>query len=94
MKSSRNSYYIYKYKVLQEKLEKLIESSKKSYCKTVSQKLYSISASKKCYWYLPEWMLHEKKITIIPPLYHNNNFISNFKEKSQILNEHFPRPRF
>ena len=34
-------------------------------------------------------MLNDKKTPVIPPLFHNNNFISNFKEKSELFNEHF-----
>ena len=30
-----------------------------------------------------------QKISVIAPLFHNNNFISNFKEKSELFNEHF-----
>ena len=34
-------------------------------------------------------MLNDKKIPVIPHLFHNNNFTSNFKEKSTFSNEHF-----
>ena len=34
-------------------------------------------------------MLNDKEIPVIPPLFHNNNFISNFKEKNDFFNEHF-----
>ena len=34
-------------------------------------------------------MLNDKKIPEITPLFYNNNFISNFKEKSELFNEHF-----
>ena len=33
-------------------------------------------------------MLNYKKIPVISPLFHNN-FICNFKEKSELFNEHF-----
>ena len=47
----------------------------------MSQKLSSISASSKCYWSLLKQLLNDKKIPVIPPLFHNNKLISNFKEK-------------
>ena len=50
--SSDNSYYIYKYKALQWKLQNLIGSSKQSYYKRVSGKLSSVSTSYECYWSL------------------------------------------
>ena len=36
-------------------------------------------------------MLNDKRITLIPSLLHNNKFISNFKEKNKLLNEHFSK---
>ena len=36
-------------------------------------------------------MLNEKKIPVIASLCHNNNFISNHKEKSEVFNEHFAK---
>ena len=67
----------------------MIESSKQSYYKRVSGKLSSISSSSKCYWPLLKRILNDKKIPVIPPLFHNNNLIFNFKEKSKFFNEHF-----
>ena len=84
LKYNQNIYYTYKYKALQGKLKNLIESSKQSYYKRVSKKLSSISTSSKCYsWPLLKGMLNDKKIPAFPPLFHTNNFISNFKEKSK-----------
>ena len=34
-------------------------------------------------------MLNDKKIPIIPALFHNNNVLSNSEEKSELFNEHF-----
>ena len=89
LKSNRNCYYTYKHKTLQWKLENLLEFSKQRYYKRVSGKLPSVSTSSKCHWSLLKRMLNDKKIRVIPPLFHNNNFIFNFKEKSEIFNEHF-----
>ena len=83
LKNNRNRYYTYKYKALQRILEKLIESSKQSYHKRVSEKLSSVSTSSKCYSSALKRMLNEKENPVIPPLFHNNNFISNFKEKKR-----------
>ena len=89
LKNNRNHYHTYKYKGLQWKLENLIESSKQSFYKRISGKLSSSSTSSKCYWSLLKRMLNGKKIPVILPLLHNNSFISNFKEKSKLFNEHF-----
>ena len=83
LKNCQNHCYTYKHKVLQGKLAKLTESFEESYYKRLSQKLSSISSSSKCYWSLQKRMLNEKKIPVIPPLFHNNNFMSNLKEKTK-----------
>ena len=77
LKNNRNRYYTYKYKALQWKLENMIESSKQSYHKRVSEKLSSVSTSSKCYSSALKRMLNEKENPVIPPLFHNNNFKEN-----------------
>ena len=67
----------------------MIEYSKNKYYTKISEKLSSISASSKCYWSLLKTMLNQKKIPVIPPLFHNNRFITDFNEKSEIFNSHF-----
>ena len=89
LKNNRDCYYTCKYKAFQCKLENLTESSKQSYYKRVSGKLSFVSNNFKCYWSLLEIMLNDKKIPVIPPLFHNDSIISNFKEKNDLFNEHF-----
>ena len=36
-------------------------------------------------------ILDDKKIPCIPPIYYNNNYITNFKEKAQTLNDFFAK---
>ena len=38
------------------------------------------------YWSILKTFLNNEKIPCIPPIYHNKNYISNFKEKTQIFN--------
>ena len=66
-----------------------MECSKQTCYKRVSGKLSSIKSRSKYYWSLLERMLNDKKVPVIPPLFHHNNFISNFKEKTELFNEHF-----
>ena len=35
--------------------------------------------------------LNNKKIPCTPPIYHNNNYITDFKEKAQIFNDYFAK---
>ena len=41
--------------------------------------------SPKAYWSILKTFLNNKKIPCIPPIHHNNNYITDFKEKAQIL---------
>ena len=45
------------------------------------------TASMKAYWSILKTILNNKKIPCIPPIYHNNNYITDFKEKAQIFND-------
>ena len=80
LQNNRNCYYTYKCKALQWKPEDLIKSSKQTHYKRVFGNLSSVSTSSKCYWSLLKRILNDKNIPVIPPLFHNSNFI--FKENS------------
>ena len=43
----------------------------------------------KVYWSLLKIFLNNKKILIMPPLFHENCFITDFKEKSKLFNIFF-----
>ena len=45
----------------------------------------------KVYWSLLIFFLNNKKIPIIPPLFHENHFITDFKEKAQLFNIFFSK---
>ena len=40
----------------------------------------------KCYWSSLKGFLNNKKIPCIPPLIHNNQFVVDFKENSELFN--------
>ena len=48
-----------------------------------SQKISDPSTSLKCYWNLLKTLLNSRKIPCIPPPFHDNKFITDFKEKSE-----------
>ena len=74
---------------LQAQIKTLIDISKQSYFSRMSQKLESTSINTKCYWSLLETVLNNKKILYIPPLYHDDKFVCDFKEKRKIFNDYF-----
>ena len=45
--------------------------------------------STKCYWSLLKTVLIGKKVPYIPPIFHNNMYVTDFKEKSEIFNSFF-----
>ena len=60
----------------------LIKTSKqKCYCR-MTNKIIKIQKSSKVYWSLLKSILNNKKIIFIPPLFHDNCFITDFKENT------------
>ena len=47
--------------------------------------------SPKAYWSILKTFLNNKKIPCIRPIYHKNNYITDFKEKAQIFNDSFAK---
>ena len=47
--------------------------------------------SLKAYCLISKTFLNNKKIPCIAPIYHNNNYITAFKEKAQIFNDFFAK---
>ena len=47
--------------------------------------------SLKAYWSILKTFLDNKKIPCIPPIYHNNNCITDFKDRAQIFNNFFAK---
>ena len=45
-----------------------------------------VMTSAKTYWSILKRFLNDKRIPCIPPLFHDNKFITDFKEKAQIFN--------
>ena len=80
---------IYRLKFLQERLSTIIESSKERYYARIANRLNNTQKSSKTYWSLLKIFLNNKKIPLIPPLFHENRFITDFKEKAELFNSLF-----
>ena len=79
-----NSKLLDKLDALQAKLQSSINFFQFKYYRKISKKLSDPSTSPKCYWTLLKTLLNGRKIPCIPPLFHDNKFITDFKEKSKI----------
>ena len=76
-------------KTLQNKLTSTIENAKSEYYSKLSIKLLNPKTSSKAYWSILKSFVNDKKIPIIPPLYHNGNFITDFCQKAELFNSFF-----
>ena len=76
----------------QSQLTSLIASLKNKYYSKVTERLLYPSASPKTYWSILKTFLNNKKIPVIPPIFHDNKFITDFKQKAEIFNSHFSKP--
>ena len=67
----------------------VIEEAKQSYIDVLSDKLCNPKSSANIFWSAIKRLLNNKKLTNIPPLLDNNNFITNFLDKATIFNNYF-----
>ena len=70
---------------LQQRLRDLIDVSKQKYFLRLTSKLTTIQKSTKAYWALLNFVLNNRKIPVILQLFHNNKFVTDFKEKVDIF---------
>ena len=83
---SSNIANLLMFKDLQNQLIQSIHTAKQRYFNKISKTLCDPLTSTKCYWSLWKTTLNEKKVPCIPPIYHNNKYVTDFKEKSEIFN--------
>ena len=76
---------------LQHQLCDLIDDSNRKYFLRLTQKLNTIQKSTKAYWALLKIFLNNHKIPVIPPVFHNNKFVTDFKEKAELFNSFFAK---
>ena len=78
-----------KFIALQYQLNISIEESKEKYYTKLSSRLADLLTSPKRYWSTLKTFVNNKKIPCIPPLFHENKFIADFKEKAELFNHFF-----
>ena len=55
----------------------------------ISEKLNNPITTIKYYWSLIKTLLNGKKVPCVPPIYDNNRYVTDFKEKCQLFNSFF-----
>ena len=86
-----NSKLVDKLDALQAKLQSSINFFQFDYYRKTQKKLSDPCTRPKCYWTLLKTLSNGTKIPCIPPLFHDNKFITDLKEKSKIFNSFFAR---
>ena len=81
-------------KYLQACLNASIEVDKEKFYHNTVNKVMNAPKNSKVYWSLLKIFLNSKKIPIIPPLFYENRFITDFKEKVQLFNVSFSKQCF
>ena len=56
-----------------------------------SKKLMDPMTSAKTYWSILKSLLNNKKIPCIPPLFHQNKYVTDFKKKAELFNCFFAK---
>ena len=79
-------FLLEKFKALQYQLHISIEESKEN---KLSSRLADPLTSPKRYWSILKTFLNNKKIPCIPPFFHENKLITEFKEKAELFNHYF-----
>ena len=70
---------------LQNQLIQSIYTAKQKYFNKISKKLCELLTSTKCYWSLLKTILCRKKLPRIPPIFHSNKYVTDFRENSEIF---------
>ena len=68
-----------------------MEESKDTYYSNLSTKLAKQKSNPKTYWSVLKRFLNNKKIPCIPSLFHENKFVTGFREKAEIFNSYFAK---
>ena len=84
-KNNNNTHYLRKLKVLQEDLHNAIKASKLNYYSLIRYKLTHIQKNAKVYSTLLKSFFNSKKIPLSPPLFHGNDYVTDFNKKVHFL---------
>ena len=88
-KNKTNLQLLNKLNFAQEQLNGLITISKNNDYERMVKKLNNLQRNSKAYWSLLRCLLNNKKIPLIPPLFYENKFVTNFLEKAEVFNSFF-----
>ena len=80
-----------KLKTMQNLIYETLGSCKGKYYENIPKKICSKATAPKYYWSLLKTMLNDKKVPCIPPIFHDNKFITDFSKKADLFNSFFAK---
>ena len=91
MKNGRNEVDFLSLKNSIAELNKLVSTTKISYCENFGEKLNDPTIKTKSYWTILKSFYNNRKIPLISPLLINDKSITDRKTKANIFNKFFPK---
>ena len=85
LKNNKSNQSFKTFQSFPNQLSSLIVSLKYKYYSKVVKRLLDSSTSPKTYWSILKTFLNNKTIPVIPPIFHDNKYITDFKQKAEIL---------
>ena len=83
--SNKDPKLFNKVEYLQNEYKSLIEANKEKYYSRISKRMMNPLTSTKTYWSILKSFLNNKKIPCIPPLFHQNRYITKRKDETELL---------
>ena len=91
LKNNKSNQSSETFQSFQSQLSSLIASLKNKYYSKVVKRLLDPSTSPRMCWSILKAFLNNKKIPVIPSIFHDNKYITDFKQKAEIFNSHFSK---
>ena len=91
LKNNKSNQSFATFQSFQSQLSSLIINLKNKHYSKLAKELLDPSTSPKTYRSILKTFLNNKKIPVIPPIFHDNKFITDFKQKAEIFNSHFSK---
>ena len=88
---NKSNMLVTKLEALQSLIHETLESGKSKYYEKILKKLCSNAVNPEYYWSLLKTMLNDKKVTCIPPIFHDNKFVTDFSKKADLFKSGFAK---
>ena len=89
LKNGRNIFDWHRVEIARNDTINAINESKRLYYERMNSKLCNSNTTPKVYWSILKSLYCGKKVPVIPPIMHENNFVTKFKDKADLFNKYF-----